>query len=272
MTATLTFHVPPDAHPDVAAAIFQVLATDASNGTTPALLKEQVAARLGRALRSEAISLLRDLDLISYTSHAVRLTPRGKMVADSAEASDLIHGLSYFAWSAAEPMRLSRLWTYRTVVDLLWNLAPVAIDPSLKKRLVEDVLARAGTEFGAVAGFTAARISVGPKSIDGVLRWLERLNPPVVQGRQLQRRQRCAPALMVLALHATLTQAGAELGADFRLGSQERDSLCLACFLAPETLDAMLEWTIQTQPQAVRWGTPNARYGRQIVLLRPWPG
>ena len=39
MTATLTFHVPPDAHPDVVDAIFQVLTAPGNGAIAPAELK-----------------------------------------------------------------------------------------------------------------------------------------------------------------------------------------------------------------------------------------
>jgi hypothetical protein len=271
MAAMLTFHVPPDAHPEVVEAIFHVLTAQSEGAVAPAALREQVADMLGRPPRSEALALVRDLALVAQTPRAMTLTPRGAAVAASAEAPDLIHGLSYFAWSDAAPEHLSRLWTYRTVVDLLWELAPVVVDAALKKRLVEDVLARAEEVFATADGYQAARTSVGPKSVDGVLRWLERINPAVLRDRQLQRRQRCAPLLMALALSATVTRAGADPGADFRLGPEERGVVSRACFLEPAALDAMLEWTMQTQPQYVRWGTPNARYGRQVMLVRAWP-
>jgi hypothetical protein len=271
MTATLTFHVPPDAHPDVVQAIFHVLTSQARDGLAPAAFRERVTDMLGRPPRTEAIALVRDLGLVAQTPRTLALTPRGATLAASAEAADLIHGLSYFAWSAAEPERLSRFWTYRTVVDSLWDQAPVEVDPGLKKRLVEYVLARAETEFASAEGFESARASVGPKSVDGVLRWLERLSPPVLRDRRVQRRQRCAPLLVVLALSAIVSRAGADPGADFRLGAEERAGLGRACFVEPTALDAMLEWTMQTQPRYVRWGTPNARYGRQVMLVRAWP-
>lgn len=271
MSAILTFHVPPDAGPEAVQAIFHVLTAGGDGPVSPAALKEQMVDMLGRQPRGEALALLRDLGLVAQTPRGLVLTARGTALSTGAEAADLVHGLSYFAWSPAEPQRLSRMWTYRTVVDLLWELAPVVVDPALKKRLVEDVLARAEHVFAGTDGFTAARASVGPKSVDGVLRWLERLTPPVLRDRQLTRRQRCAPILMLLALSATATRAGAAPGADFRLGPEERALLSRACFLDPSALDAMLDWTVQTRPPHVRWGTLNARYGRQVVITEPWP-
>jgi hypothetical protein len=271
MSTLLTFHVPPDASPEAVRAIFHVLISSGNGPLSPATLKGQVANMLGRQPRGEALTLLRDLRLIAQTPRGLELTARGAAVAASAEAADLVHGLSYFAWSPNEPQRLSRMWTYRVVVDQLWDLTPVTINPALKKQLVEEVLARAEIQFAGTDGFTATRASVGPKSVDGVLRWLEQLIPPVLRDRQLMWRQRCSPTLMVLALSATAMHAGAAPGADFRLGPEERTLLSRACFLDPLALDAMLDWTVQTQPQYVRWGTLNARYGRQVVITEPWP-
>lgn len=226
---------------------------------------------LGKQPRGEALALLRDLGLTQQMSQGVALTARGAAVATGAEMADLIHGLSYLAWDPRTPEHLSRMWTYRTVVDLLWNLSPLTVDAALKKCLVEEVLAQAEETFTATGDFDAARASVGPKSVDGVLRWLEQLAPPVLAGRLLSRRQRCPPLLMVLALIATVARSGADTEADFRLGIEERALLCHTCFLDPPALDAMLDWTVQTQPQHVRWGTLNARYGRQVATTGAWP-
>jgi hypothetical protein len=267
MSAALTLHVPPDAGPDAVLALWGALAvTDGPIGA--AVLREHAALVLGKQPRGEALALLRDLDLVTAAPAGVAASTRGRAVLADPAAADLIHGLSYVAWSPEAASRLSRMWTYRAVTDLLWELAPVTVDASLKKRLVEDLLARAEETFAGMEGFAAARASVGPKSIDGVLRWLERLAPVVVQDRRLRRRERCPPALMLVVLWAVAERAGAEPGTDFRLGPAERDLLCRGCFLEPVALDAMLDWTVQTQPRAVRWGTLNARYGRQLVLLK----
>lgn len=268
MTQTLTFHVPPDAHPEVLQTILRVVT---GRPASHAEFKERVADVLGHPPRTEAIALARDLRLIAETPGGVMLTPLGEVVAVSSEQGDLIHGLSYFAWEAVQPNRLSRLWTYRTVIDLLWDMAPVVLNAPLKKRIVEDVLARLELEFSAVPGFDLARTSVGPKSVDGVLRWLERLHPSVIRDRDLLRRQRCPPPLMVLALTAAARDAHASLGSDFRLSAEDRARAYHACFLEPTALDAMLDWTVQTQPKYLRWGTRNARYGRQIMLHCSWP-
>lgn len=266
MSTPLTLHVPPDAGPESTDAIFEVLTSAGSDPLTPAVLRDRAAEMTGRRPRGEALALLRDLELVAQSPGAVTLTPRGQALGKEGDAADLIHGLSYLAWAEDEPARLSRMWTYRTVVDLLWERAPATITALEKKQLVEDLLARAESVFATVKGFVTARASLGPKSIDGVLRWLEQIDPPVLRQRQIVRRQRCAPRLMVLALTAVVERAGGQVGSDFRLGAEDRALLCRCCFLDPASLDAMLDWTMQTQPRHVRWGTRNARYGRQIMI------
>ena len=264
-TAPLTFHVPPDAGPDQVLAL--VSALDEGDGPLPAAaLRARAGELLGKQSRGEALALLRDLDLIRQDGN-VSFTKRGQALAAAPEVVDLIHGLANFAWQPLHPARLSRLWTYRTVVDLLWEHAPVTVAPAWKKLLVEDLLSRAEGVFGGEPGFSSARASLGPKSIDGVLRWLERLAPAVVSDGVVVRRRRCPPPLMVLALACVARAAGAEPGTDFRLGPEERDALARGCFLEPFALEEMLTWTVQTAPGRVRWGATNARYGRQIVLI-----
>lgn len=266
MTTTFTFHVPPDAGPDGVNAIFSALSFAADGVLPSTALRDKLAGMLGKQPRGEALALARDLRLVEQSPAGIRLTPRGRAIASASEPDDLIHGVSYFAWSEEAPEQLSRMWTYRTVVDLMWEASPSGIDSALKKRLVEELLARAESVFASNAAFDPGRTSLGPKSIEGVQRWLERLTPTVVADRRIARRQRCPPLLMALALGATARRASAEPGTDFRLGPGERDRLCRASFLEPAALDTMLDWTVQTQPQYLRWGTANARYGRQVVL------
>lgn len=269
MTA-LTFHLPPDASPDAVQAIVSVLTASDGQPISPAQLRVRAAEILGKQPRSEALALTRDLGLVTISGQEARLTSTGAAVAAHTDWPDLIHGICYFAWSAAEPRRLSRMWTYRTLVDLLWESMPLSVNAPLKKQLVEDLLARAEHDFGMESSFDSAHTSIGPKTVDGLLCWLERLTPPLRQEGQLRRRQRCAPLLLVLALTAVAAQGGMQDGTGFRLGAEERATLCRACLLEPASLDPMLEWTVKAQPQFVRWGTLTSTYGRQIMIAADW--
>jgi len=269
MSRPLTFHVPPEARPLFLRALLAALDGPAQEGPVerPAIL-ERMAPYLDTRPRGEVITFARDLGLIVHDQGGFALGPSAKAIERSTCPNDLVHGLQYFAWSPDQPDPKGAQWTYRTVVDLLWAEAPVSLNSQFKKRLVEDVLARAQCDFAIVPTFDAARVSVGPKSIDGVGRWLEELSPPVLREGVVRRRETCPPPLLIMALGAAARIEGISPNADFRLTAEHRALLARCCFIEPECLDRMLEWTIATQPKLLRWGSLVSTYGRQVVLAR----
>lgn len=270
----LTFHVPPDARPASIQALLSAMSRHSDGPLSRQSLLDRMAAFSAAEARprGEVITLARDLGLIVDEDGGLSGTPRLAALAQSQCAVDLMHGLQYVAWSAVDAAVLTRMWTYCAVMDLLWNEAPVTVDASCKKRLVEEILDRAGRAFNDVPGFDAARTSIGPKSIDGVLCWLRELAPAVTQGSEVVRRQTCPPPLVVLALATVTRAAGIQPGTDFRLTPDHRAFICRCCFLDPQSLDRMLEWTVQTQVRHVRWGTLISTYGRQLVLTETCVG
>ena len=269
MSPSIAFHVPPVSRPASLRALLAVL--DAASDGTPlarATVLEQMTPYLDARPRGEVITLARELGIVGISEDGVVAEPRARALLRSSCPNDLAHGLQYFAWSPGEPHRRGPMWTYRTVVDLLWEQAPVRLSGALKRRLVEEVLARVGQEFAGVSGFDPDHVSVGPMTIDGVVCWLEGLSPGVVENGSVARRQTCPPALLVLAIAAVARSAGVVPGVDFRLSTEHRAVLCRSCFIEPTVLDRMLEWTVSTQPKLLRWGTLISTYGRQLVLVR----
>lgn len=270
MSPALTFHVPPDAGPAGMRALLMALAS-CSDGEIArvALLERMIPFIAGDARpRGEVITLAHDLGIIEANGSGLVPTARTTALRTTQSLVDLIHGLQYFAWSSNEPRSLSRLWTYRTVVDALWDESPVTLSAATKRRMVEHVLSSAEHTFASVPGFDPRRTSVGPKTIDGVVSWLRDLSPSVVQDGVVRRRQTCPPPLVVIALSEVIRSTGAVAGTDFRLAPEQRDTLCRSCFLDAGSLDRMLDWTVSTQPKLLRWGTLISTYGRQIVLAR----
>ena len=267
MKRLLSFHVPPEARPSSLHALLAALSSAPHESPVDrSTLLGQMAQHLDVRPRSEVLTLAHDLGIISHDGHGYRATPRAQALERCDSRTDLVHGMQYFAWSPEHPKDFSPRFTYRQVTDLLWEQAPVAVNPAAKKRLVEEVLARIERAFAEVPEFDPARISIGPKSVDGVVRWLEELSPPVVQGGIVTRRQTCPPLLLVYALGAVARTAGIAPETDFRLTAEHRSLLCRCCFIEPESLDRMLEWTVTTQPKLLRWGTLISAYGRQLVL------
>lgn len=265
----VTFHVPPDANPAALRALLAALQAAGPDEmlSRPALL-QQMARHMDAGPRGEVVALAQDVRIVERVDGSLRSTDRARALGRLDRQSDLVHALQYFAWSAKEPQALTLFWTYRTVVDLLWEAAPVRLDSAAKKRMVEELLVRAAAEFAGVDGFDAARTSIGPKTIDGVVRWVEALSPPVVLHGTIERRQTCPPQLVLIALAGVARAAGATANTDFRLGPDQRAALCRACFIAPDYLDRVLDWTVATQPRHVKWGALISTYGRQVVLAR----
>lgn len=270
MSRSLAFHVPPDARPVGVHALLGAFEDEPEGFGTRSELLERMKVRMvaDSKPRGEAIQLAEDLGIVANRQGRIVETEYGAVLRSIVNANDLLHGMQYVSWSSDNPEHVSRLWTYRAIVDALWKEAPVVLDAACKRRLVEDILVEASQTFEGVPGYDLARTSVGPKTIDGVTCWLRDLSPPAIVGERVSHRQSCAPQLVVLALSAVGRLSGASAGTDFRLTPEHREFLCRCCFLSRESLDRMLEWSVATQPQLLRWGTLISTYGRQIVLMK----
>lgn len=267
MTPTMTFHVPPEAGPSAMRALLAVLDGSEEGAVFRRTeLMQAMTPYLETNPRSEVLTLASGLGIIAQVKEGFSANLRARALARIGCGVDLIHGLQYFAWSPQDPAVLSPSWTYRTLVDSLYDHAPVSLDSQLKNWLIEDVLDRARREFQRVPGFDASRISIGPKSIDGVIRWLAALSPSVMRGGVLRRRDACPPQLLALAIGAVARRAGAADDTDFRLTPDHRSTLYRSAFIEPECLDRMLDWTVATHPTHLRWGTAISTYGRQLVV------
>lgn len=269
----LSFHVPGEAGPDRLRPLLRTLADHgpiAGSVIERSQLMEGMVPHLdGRLPRSEIITFASDIGILEVAPSKCIVTARAEALMRSDCAADLAHILHYFGWSPDTATLRAPMWTYRTLIDLLWEQAPVKLNTDIIGRLVEEIGVRAEQVFGGVTGFDPSNTSVGPKTVRGVRAWLEGLTPPALgEDGLIRRRQTCPPQVVPLALAEVARRVGALPGTDFRLAPETRTLLCRACFLAPEALDRMLDWTVATRPDFVRWGTLISTYGRQVVLAR----
>lgn len=272
VTDRIVFHVPPDASPVGVRALLAVIDGAEAGPMTRASWLHAMASYVDTRPRGEVLGLAEATGMVARRADGLQPTVRAYALARTEARNDLIHAMQYFGWSGATPGVNGAMWTYRTVTDLLWQQAPVRVDAQLKKRVAEEVLARAAQVFEGTPGFDAARTSVGPKTVEGVARWIAALAPPGIADSTAQRRQTCPPGMIVLALAGVMRQEGAVGGTDFRLSAEGRETVCRCCFLESENLDRMLEWTVSALPHAVTWGTLRTSYGRQVVLTQTDPG
>jgi len=183
---------------------------------------------------------------------------------------DLIHYLLYTTWQIDKPSENTRLWSYRQVVDFLWQRARVDDVSGLKNEMAEEINNQTQLVFAELPGYEAGKVSFSSKSIGGVLVWLDALTPPVIIQNCFSRRHFCAPELMGVALGWVAQQTQGELEIDFLLTPPRREMISKLCLLDLNDLDKVINWTLTKYPSLVVAGTTSGVYGRFLRFLK-WP-
>lgn len=208
------------------------------------------------------LATLRNLELVEREVHprhaSIQLTPLGRRLADIAVSdelllAELIH-LRYWSLWTAERGGKHFSWAYQVVGGLLWEGAPLVVDPD---RLVAMVLAAAEQQF-AVDG-----VSFSASSILGILHWLRALTPPCIVGGEFRRRPTCPPETVLLALEGVQLAANRSLGAPIRLTPAIRERVCRAALIDDEAFDDVLAQAEETLGLSRRRSD-----GPDLVLLR----
>ena len=152
-------------------------------------------------------------------------------------------------------------WVYRAYCDRLWSRGSVALSSAETKRVVADLL---DATHAAFPDLQLAALS--PKSVLGMRKWLEALDPPVLSGDEFRRREVCSPELLLLAIGHVAGEDGADVGVDLPLTPARREAICRLCLLEPATLDRALDRTIPAFPAFIEPGTRAGAYGRFVRL------
>lgn len=260
----LTFHVPQEAGPGTLIPLLEAMVHEQVEFNTIASLLD--FARLhGLASRQEIPIFATDCGLLERDeAKGIRLSEIGPtlLTLRSEARPDMGHFIIYTGWNAERPLEKTVLWSYRQVIDRLWERCNVAISETVNV-LAEEVRNQIQEVFGVDPSFSA-------KSIRGVRKWLEAVSPPVIQHDLFTRRQFCPPELALLALGWVAQISGGETGIDWLLTPDRRDAICRVCLLEPAALDRVLDWTLPLYPAIVRPGTNAGVYGRFIRFLK-WP-
>ncbi len=183
---------------------------------------------------------------------------------------DIIHFIIYTTWQADKPNINVPTWTYRQMVDYLWQMGQIDNLSERGHQIAEEIYNTSLITFAEVAEYDPSQVSFGSKSILGVRKWLERLYPVVVSQDNFKRRLFCAPELMLLALGWVGQTMQGELEIDFLLTPPRREAICRLCLLEPNALDAVLDWTLPRYSQVIQPGTSAGTYGRFLRFLK-WP-
>lgn len=214
--------------------------------------------------RTEPLSMARMLGLLEDGADGIRLSALGRALfrLRPDAAADVLHFLLYSAWS--DGSRLGVSWAYRVFCDHLWAEGQVGLDGARRKQLVADVLSLAEAEF------EGARPAFSTKSVLGLRKWLEPLNPPVLEGDCFHRRDLCSRELVLLAVGQVARESGAQFGTELLLTSELRKAVARICLLEPAVLDRRLDQALASFPQLAEAGTHTGSYGR-FIRLRDYP-
>jgi hypothetical protein len=271
MASFLTFHVPPEGEPQ---RIIPLLKEMDSSGTrfptVAALLAFAHAHRLGR--RTETHILASTAGLLHKDDEGqIGLTPTAKAIVQLKPEvqADIIHFLLYTGWKSDNPAENTMLWSYKQVVDKLWEKRTVRLT-EFAVAAVEEIRNLTQDCFADNPKYDPNGVSFSPKSIRGIRKWLEALVPPVIESDRFDRRFFCAPELMLMAAGWVAQATGGAEGIDFLLTAERREALCRLCILDPAALDNILDWTLPAYPSVILPGTSAGVYGRFLRFLR-WP-
>lgn len=272
MAGKLAIHILPDSNPENIGDMVRIMSTVSETMFSTArelvdYLREQ-GSNTSDWVHSTSISM----GLLEKESEGIHLSGLAHSLAQIREEAraDLLHYLMYTGWSEASPTDFLQSWAYRRVCNQYWEMGTVDI-PAVADRLVEDIINEANTTFRALQVDEFDDISFSNKSLTGAHKWMEALQPEVLEKygtkyRSFVRREFCPPELVVMGIGYILRDDPDATQLDILLSQDRRDALCQICLLEPSALDRVLDWAIPTFPDVISPGTTAGYYGRFIRL------
>jgi hypothetical protein len=269
MASGLTFHIPQEAEPEAVLPLLEAMFFENKTFPTVKALLEFTDQR-GLGNRTEIQILAKTCGLLEKEK-VIKLTSEAKTIAQlkNETQSDVVHYLLYTGWSSEEPTVRTRLWGYRQVVDSLWERAPINV-LAMTNEMVTEIVNRTEETFGHLPTYEGGA-SFSDKSIRGVRKWLESVNPSVInEEEEFERRYFCPSQLALLAAGWVGRTIGGEVGIDLLLTPERREAISKLCLLDPSALDKVLDWMLPIYPEIVLPGTRAGAYGR-FIRFRQWP-
>jgi hypothetical protein len=275
-TTKLTTHIPPDANPTNVSEMVVLLArTNQTFKTVSDLLDFTESQGIGS--RTEMQSIAQDMGLLEKARDGIKLSPNGYALASLREdiRGDILHFLMYTGWNVKKPLEFMPSWAYRDCCDRYWQAGSLTLSSDYIERQVQETINKARSEFEALQIGEFEEVSFSRKSLSGAHKWMESLNPPVLElsvdrkGEQVfNRRSFCPPELLLLAIGYVLRDEPEAIEFDVLLTHEKQDRICAVCLLEPEALDRTLDWAIPIFPTLIEPGTSAGFYGRFIRLHR----
>lgn len=268
MTAYM-FHVRHNARPALVQDILKILA-GSENLTLDDVMKigSERGYQIGTVVRSQqsikenSIQALRDLRLVEANS--LTLTTLGEDIVRLLQNKpgcwgDVMHALFYTLWNPSREAENCFSWSYRTACDRLWELGSTFLD---RRQLVSFV------SESAMAKFNTNRVSFSKDSMQGILQWIDQLQPPVLSGNNsnFNRRTFCPPETFSLAVDYLYCYEGVDYQTNLLLDTDKRDLICKFCLLDPGAFESVFDWASGQYPFLHRGSSGG--WGTYILLAR----
>lgn len=266
MAATkLVTHVPPDANPvNVTEMILLVTKENREFSSVRDLLDFTETRGVGS--RTEMQSIATDMGLLERESDLVRVSDLGRAFTRLRDdvRGDVLHFLMYTGWDETTPLRFLSSWAYRDCCDRYWAQGNLLLTSDYLNRQVEETINNTREIFERISAGEFDEVSFSRMSLRGVRKWLDALQPPVIEGDTFIRRSFCPPELMALAVGYVFRDDPDIAEMDIWLSREKRDEICHVCLLEPDAFDRTLDWTLSVFPKLVEPGTEAGTYGRFI--------
>lgn len=185
---------------------------------------------------------------------------------------DLIHYIHYVLWDSEKGKESGFSWTYQQFINVLWSYGNLGITTDVRESLVSSLINQVEVEPNIdLSSLSKQAASISKDSLNAIINWLSALIPPVIREKsEFQRRNYCAPELLLLAIGHVAQMTDADLGIDLLLTPARREAICRLCVLEPAALEKTLNWMLPLYPQIVLPGTTAGTYGRFLRFLK-WP-
>jgi hypothetical protein len=248
--ADYVFHVLHNAKPDFELDALTLL-EHGQESSYEAILNEgkQLGYTIGHQVKTErqlkdVLQLLRDLYFMER--RRVQLTNTGQVLAQIAFKNpnlppEIIHFFYYTTWQKLKKSENCFSWSYRRLCDHLWQQGSAVLD---KTELSSFVSSEASESFQIQS------VSFSTNSVNGIMMWLEALDPPVLHQDEMSseyrfsRRSFCTPELFTLAIDYVYRQDALDYGSNLLVNEARRHSVCQLCLLEVGSFDRVLEYAI----------------------------
>jgi hypothetical protein len=265
----LAIHIPPEATPANITALLHTLADqEVEFASVDALIQFMVETDIGN--RTEIQAMAERIGILQKQKNSIKLSDGGRLAARLKPAilPEIFHFLIYTGWDESHPEEFLPAWAYRNICDQYWELGEFKISDESNERFVTDIIFKAESAFTALNIVEIGEISFSDKSLRGARRWLDALNPSVIEKNTFRRRSFCPPELLLLAIGWLFQREPDPIGVPLLLGRSQRETLCRVCLLDPKYFDRTLDWLLPRFPKVIQSEDKAGFYGRSVRLRK----